>query len=959
MALVNDIVTRFFINDQWRDVSTDVRAERGISYSRGRQGEDDTTPPQRCSFDLDNRDGTWSDRNPKGTYYGYLRRNLPMDVSLRVVKDTATATASNGWGSTDTATGDTAGAWQVEPWTVSGTASNYAKAAGKATHAVDAAGSSRVSYLSAFRARDVEVRFTVSLSVTNVTGTGTINIGNLMLRGQGALTAWYMLRLSVQPDETITMDWWVGQTGVSLTSGPVTVSGITHVNTNVYRVRAQAEGRVLRSKVWLDGTAEPYEWPNTIVVEDDIANTSTLRDSQGWVGIRSSISTGNTNTNITVSYDDIEILLPVFAGEISEWPQERDVTGGDRVVSIEASGIRRRLAQRGSLSRSALYNFTLNADGIAQKNPFVYWPLEGGQMTGLDNLDIMGTTSRLSFNQPNAGVSVGKISWGADTSRPGSYRAPTITGGGSLNAILEPATDGVAWAVQWQQRLNYREGTTSTFQTLSLPGGGEITVTTGQSAESVTFAVGLAAPGVAGIIMSHDFDSPEQVDEWHTLAVSAEVLPSFPFDTTFFLYVDGVAVDSHDEIGLLLAPLTYIGFASLPDSSGDISIGHVTVYSGDLGAWDFLGAETAAQGYPGDAPVWRAYRLSTEYDFDLIWYASEFIFATTDGRPMGSQRVAPLASLLDDCEIVDGGLLYEQKTGPGIVFRDLMLMLSRTPFLTLDMGTSKHLSPPLKATTDDRGVVNSATAQRADGGEWTFEQNDGPLGTAPVGEGGIGEYPKSITFNAQLETDLPDLAAWAVAKGTIDQERYPGVRVELHRPSVYGTSGLLAKLRDLDPGELITLDGLESQYVYDAPDTLVLGIRGHLNKFAHTLTLNTVPGEVYRTLTIGSTAGASSEFSRLDSNSTWIDEDLDATETGVTIEVDVGSAFWVNSTDHAAHFPFDIVIGGEQMTVTACTAPSGQNQTMTVTRNVNGLPGGKTHLTNARVSLYRPNYYGL
>ena len=426
MALINDIVTRFYISGDWHDVSTDVRAARGISFSRGRQGEDDTTPPQSCSFDLDNRAGTWSDRNPLGTYYGHLRRNTPMEMSLRVVKDTATATASNGWGSTDTATGDTAGAWQVEPWTVVGTAGNYAKAGGLATHAVDVGGAIRISYLANYRGRDVDVSFKVRLSVTNVTGsslTQGIAIGNVMLRGQGAAATYYMLRLVVQTDETITMDWW-SHVPATVTDGDalITVPGITHVNTNVYRVRARAEGRSLRAKLWLDGTPEPYEWMVVHSEAADNPDTATMRDAQGWVGMRSSMTSGCTNTNITVSYDDFEVRVPVFAGEISEWPQERDVTGGERVVSVVAQGPRRRFVQSKSLTRSALYNYTLAEPGSGLFPPFIYWPLEGGEQTGLDTVDIMGTTSRLSFNQPNTGSSVGKIRWGGDTSRPGSRR---------------------------------------------------------------------------------------------------------------------------------------------------------------------------------------------------------------------------------------------------------------------------------------------------------------------------------------------------------------------------------------------------------------------------------------------------------------------------------------------------------------------------------------------------------
>ena len=958
MALVNDIVTRFYLNGDWRDVSTSVRASRGIDYQRGRQGEDDTTPAQRCSFDLDNRDGTWSDRNPKGTYYGHLRRNTPMELGLRVVKDTATATASNGWGSTDTATGNAAGSWQVEPWTVSGTTSNYSKAAGLATHAVDTGGSIRISYLSAFRARDVDVSFTARLSVTNVTGgalTQGIAIGNVMLRGQGAASTYYLLRLVVQTDETFTMDWWT-HTGVSLTGAAFAVPGITHVNTNAYRIRAQAEGRALRAKIWLDGTAEPYEWLAYHVVPGDVTAADTMRDTQGWVGIRSSIISGCTNTNITVSYDDVEIKVPVFAGEISEWPQERDVTGGERVVSIVAQGLKRRLAQGQSLARSALYDFTLSRGFANQLLPYVYWPLEGGEMTGLDTVDVMGTTSRLAFNQPNSGSSVGKIKWGADTSRPGSWRSPTITGGGSLNAVIEPATEDIGWAVQWQQRMNFREGCTATFQTLSLPGGGEITIIPNLAPGSTTLQLGLQYPGFSANVLSHTFATEAEVDDWHTFAVTAEQDGS---DVIIFLVVDEeFSSPAHTAASLTLRGLSYVGFASLPDSTGDIAIGHITIFSGNLGAMPYF-ANDAANGYPGQAPILRAHSLADIYGLPYDWFSEDYLFPGTDGKPMGAQRVAPLISLFDDSEKVDGGLLYEQKSIVGLMFRDLESMLARTPWLTLDMGSLKHLSPPLLATSDDRGIVNAATAQRADGGEWTYTRTDGPMAAVPAVEGGIGEYSKSITFNAELETDLPDLASWAVAKGTVDQERYPGVRVELHRPDVHNTAGLLSKLRDLDVGELTTLASLQTNYVYDDPDTLVLGIRGHLEKLRHTLTLNTVPGEVYRTLVIGSTAAASPEFSRLDSDTTFVDEDLDATETGVTIEVPVGSAFWVDSTNYSAHFPFDVMVGGEQMTVTACTVPAGQNQTMTVTRNVNGLPNGKTHLAGAKLSLCRPNYYGL
>jgi hypothetical protein len=55
-------------------------------------------------------------------------------------------------------------------------------------------------------------------------------------------------------------------------------------------------------------------------------------------------------------------------------------------------------------------------------------------------------------------------------------------------------------------------------------------------------------------------------------------------------------------------------------------------------------------------------------------------------------------------------------------------------------------------------------------------------------------------------------------------------------------------------------------------------------------------------------------------------------------------------------FPFDILIGGERMTVTAITGTT-LSQTMTVTRSINGVV--KTHLTGAPVALFRPSVIAL
>jgi hypothetical protein len=83
-------------------------------------------------------------------------------------------------------------------------------------------------------------------------------------------------------------------------------------------------------------------------------------------------------------------------------------------------------------------------------------------------------------------------------------------------------------------------------------------------------------------------------------------------------------------------------------------------------------------------------------------------------------------------------------------------------------------------------------------------------------------------------------------------------------------------------------------------------------------------------------------------------EALDTTETGVDINAGAGPD-WVYEAD------FDVLIGGERMTVTAVAAMAGtfpaRTTTLTVTRSVNGIV--KSHATGAAVSFFHRAHIGL
>lgn len=904
--LVNDIVTRLYMGG-WYDISSDVRAARGVAIERGSGPEDDTAPPQSCELVLDNDSGNYSERNPLGQYFGALGRNTPLEQQLRLAKDTATAVASNGWGSTDT---DASGAWTSYSWAVLGTTSNYAKAAGKATHALAATGDIRHSYLSTFLGRDVEVRFTASVNVSNVTGaalTNGIAIGNVSLRGQGASDTYYMLRMVIQTDETITLDWWLvnSVTAISMTDDPITLSGITHTSSNVYRVAVQSEGRIFRAKVWLDGQAEPYEWAKTYTDTFNDSIEDTVRDTQGWVGVRSSMLTGNTNTNITVSYDDFEVRSPLYFGEVSEWPQARDTSGEDNTVAIEAAGVKRRLGQGRSPALSAPRRAIPNDPECSY-----YWPMEEGPLA-VQGLPVVGTTPLLSLS----------LGTGSNSAFGSGDLAPWLPDGALIkNEVLgtrqyelsQPSfTAASGWRVEY-----YRQAR-------------------GVNDAGDSFYVSDNADGLWLVTIDHGTGDVSIVSPYSTITTTNALLTSgegawIKFNVlgsgtvSWGLYVNDEYVLGSAAVGSAQA-VRQIVFTG---GEQGLAIGQIAIYHGNTGT----SAPKPILGHTSEEAAARLDRLCSENSIPLSY------FGPSSGTPsMGPQKVKPVLELLEECPEVDGGMLFEPRGTSGLSYKTLDYLNLQSSWCSLSLADGE-LSPPWAPTNDDRLLRNKITARKPDGGSYTHELETGRLSTLPPEDGGAGIVDDSVDVNVYSDLQLPDQAAWRVHRGTIDEERYPAVVVELARDEIrVANPTLYAKLLDLDVGDQITLTDLDATGIYDEPDQVVIGYRRELTRFTHTLTLCCIPASAFRVAVLNDADV------RIDAENAYLDFAVNSSATALKVRNQ--SARW--STD-AGDLPVDIKIGGERMTATAIgsatptfvaagTAAHADNASVTP-----GLPAGLT-----------------
>lgn len=941
----NAIRAALYLDGDWRNISSDILQRQDIEITYGYQSEDASPRPSTCTLLLRNTSGDYSIRNPMGRWYGHIGRNNPLQLWLALAEDACGTAVINGWGSTHAATSDATAGLVALPWTSVAPASNYAKTGGIATHALAAAGDIRLSYLADIDQRDVEIRCTVTVPTSNVTG-GPIGAANLIVHGQDTST-YYMLRLRLEPDESLTVDFWANVAGTagSITggAGATTVTGITHTSSQALRVAFGCEGRTLRCKVWPASSAEPYEWTRVFVDEDTARARPLLTGTAGWVGIRSSLITGNTNGPLTISYDDIEVRSYRFSGEVATWPAEVDLSGVDKVVPITAAGLRRRKSQGEAPLDSALRRM-IQTDSV---QPIAYWPLEDQQRAVPEEVLAVAGNGSLRFVPPTAGTTVGRITWASDSDLPGSLPLPELTGGGSLVGHLDPVTSATAWYAVWAERMSATDGSFSLLTTVAAHIYLSIVL---DPATPTVLNVYLTAPAVSSaLILTHTFASRSEVEEWHLFEVDAEQNGT---GVDFLLLVDGAVVDTHHQASLTLNPLASIQLSSVTNASRNTSVGHVAVYNSVPTTSEIY---EAFGGNTSETALQRMQRLCREESVEIDWWGVAEIGtyppALGDTPEVGPQRANTFLGLMDDCQRVDLGLLHEQRSMVALHYRTRRSLYTQDPWVTLDYAA--HELGGLRAQPDDRLTRNLVRAQRIDGGDYTHEVTTGPLSTQAPEDGGAGLYDERYSVNAQTDLQLPGIAEWRAHIGTVDEDRYTGVLVRLVGGALDdGTAphnAIKKALLDLNVGDKLVVTNATTLYVYDDIEQIVIGYGERLNAYAHEIRPVCVPASPFQVLVLDDT-----DYSRADSGSSSLTNDITSAANSFQVTTTDPGDLW---TTDASEFPLDIRIGGERITISNITGSSSPQTFTASARSVNGVVKG--HSAGAEVHVADPVYLGL
>lgn len=899
----------------WTDISTLAYQREGtsppVSYSRGRPDETPQATPVSGTWQLNNRSGNFSPKNPLGSWYGLLGRNTPARWSVPAIgnylrlEDMASSAACGAAAALDI-TGDT----DIRIDLMATGCGPYG------TMLAAKGSSSAVSW-----ALSLNPDLTPSLlwSANGTAVAGAVD-GQLPVpaRGRFALRA----TLSVA---TGTVTFYTAPTigGSFVQLGPA-ASGTLGASTSVFGgsatlpvavglASAKAESLVFAGlpafgicgRVWefrllsgIGGTvkADP-------VFSSQTAGVTSFADAQG--------NTWTMAGTAEISSRDYRSHF-----ELSSLPPKWDASGNDQWVAVTAGGLLRRLQQGDApvLSPMARYYTVPGAPVTA-----AYWGMEDAAGAtqlgaGIGQLPMYFSGSpTLSSSSLFTGSSPIPVSNGASFSAAVAYSGTwTDNDVHWLMQIPAGEPDGTVVAVI-SVTGSVLQQLTVTYNTAS---SGELTLR-GYDVNGNVLFTGTPQAGINGkaLACQASLVASGTTAQLNLMTVGT---PSANGSSNSFSGTVGAVTRVALNPGGGLANTVLGHLAVLP---AFVSVAALQLYQASFGV--FTGPIIAWIQEPAGV---RAGRLVLEQGMQFRGTGN--LQGTT---PMGPQTVEDVVSLLAECEAADRGLLTEPRPVLGIGYRARSSLYNQVP-VVLDYssaelgGTGSGLEP----TYDDQYTRNDETVSRSGGastgGSARFTLSDG----SPMSTGVLGDYSNSDSLNLAFDGQLMNIAAFIVGIGTVDEARWPSVPLNLQRPQL---AALFYSLLDLDLGDRFQLLNLPDVIMYDPADQLAFQLKESLGGKHYAMDWCGVPAKPY-TVAVASSARAMTTGSNLASPAT-------SSATSLSVQTVDAVHIW---TTAGGDFPFDINVGGERITVTAITGSS-FTQTFTVVRSVNGVVKAHAALT--------------
>ncbi|MFH8336972.1 hypothetical protein [Streptomyces sp. AM6-12] len=618
-------------------------------------------------------------------------------------------------------------------------------------------------------------------------------------------------------------------------------------------------------------------------------------------------------------------------GEVSSWAPGWDTSGNDVYTDVSANGILQRLAQGPAPARSVIYSAITNPQPAGL---VAYWPCEdatgstslasalttGSPMTwtGTPNL---ASYSGFAASDPLPDLSAATLSGGV-----AAYADPTATQIRFLAYIpASGLSDGKVVCSISQQ--DYAAGSAQFW---------ELYYSTTDASNSLVLRSCASDGTLLGAILPHTLDVRGRL-----LYVSVEMQETGADITRAIRLVDvntGRTYSVTDtEFVTQLTRVTKLSFgtasrsvvgpagtATLPG----VAVGHVTVES-QITAIGALGVRLNPI---GETAGRRIQRLCGEAGLAFDWVGD-----LDDTVPMGAQGKSNLLTLVQECALADGGLLYETRGALGLGYRTRASLYNQDPTLILDYPSNQLDGSKIPVPVEDDRYIQNKITITVGGVTQAYEATDGTLSTAPP-PAGVGQYGQDTTLNLAA-TDagtLLDQAAWRVHLGTVDEARFPSISVNLAHPSI--TPDMRRAILGMRIGDRIQITNPPAWLPPDTIDQLVIGASETLTHFEHRLTFNCQPASPYSYVGVLDTAA------RVDTDGSQLAASFGTATTTFGVQATPPlEGLW---TKDPGDLPFDIQVGGEVMTVTSIRDAAADSFTRTVSSGWGTMDTGFTWATS-------------
>lgn len=917
----------------WNNISADVRQTQDISMRWGRADEAAVAAPNDLSLLVNNGlskvnpavSGRYSPRNPRSDLHGKISRNTPIRVRLGA---SDAALALPGINGSYASTPDT-GALDI-----TGDIDIRVDAEPRDGWSVLPAGSVRLLASKLDRNSD-EVSWTFYATSTGFlrlrwSPDGTIGSSIFMTSTIGVPLG--STRLAVR----VTLDVNNGAAGrtanfytAPTNAGPWTQLGstvITAGTTSIYSGTAPVElgSAELGQGVFFESTATAGRFYG-FELRSGIGGTIVANpDFTAVPGVDRAFTDGAGRAWSIHGVAHIDDLSVRMVAEITNMPVEWTTGGHDVWIPLRAKSITRRLGQGAAPLRSTLYRDLSTASNIV-----AYWALEDGQDA---------TSAAEAFGGPSLAVT-GEVSMSSYNGFAGSDAVPTFGSGAHLRGAVPNYTPDARQRIAFMLHQDENQATDRNIVYATCTGG------------VVSMSLVLKADGSLRLVLRNAQDTNvldfsggvgdlrgEHAMVWVLLTQNGANI-----DWQFGKVAEGEGTITF-QFGTLnnhhYGRFTSVVVGSDLDLSG-AAVGHLHIVNGDdsAGLWDTVFTSLVA--WTGETAGNRIIRLCQEQNVPL-----SFVGDPDDTERMGKQGIKDLLDLLRECAESDGGVLDDHTRLLAKRYRTRSALYRQDVALTLDYAEGEP-APPLQPTSDDQAVRNDITAKRVGGSSARSTQEVGPLNvndpaTDPLG---VGRYDSEVSLSLHSDAQLADQAGWRRHLGTVDEDRYPTIRVNLGRDP-----HLSAAVEALTPGDRVQIINPPSWLPPATIDQLAQGGQEVLGPFKHEVDLVCTPAAPWLVTVVSD--GTDEE--RVDTDGSELASDFDAgTDTSMSVAVTAGP-LW---TTAAGEFPLEITTGGVVLEVTAISGASSP-QTFTITQTpVNGI--SKTIPAGTDVRLARPMIIGL